>query len=88
MTKAPKKDRDIAARVRVVLSDLLGVQPENILDSDDLIEELSADSLDLVEITMALEEEFDLEIPDDHAERIHRVADIIAYIDRCTGGLG
>jgi acyl carrier protein len=53
--------------------------------SDRFIEDLGADSLDTVELVMAFEEEFNLEIPDKEAEKMQRVADVIAYLEKATG---
>ena len=58
----------------------LGVEPEKVIDSANFIDDLGADSLDTVELVMAFEEEFGVEIPDDAAEKILTVADAINFI--------
>lgn len=70
---------DLAQRVRSVIVDQLGVSPEEVTDGSSFIEDLGADSLDLVELIMALEEEFDMEVPDEDAEKIANVGDAIRY---------
>jgi acyl carrier protein len=68
-------------RVKKVVAEQLQVDPEQIVDEASFVEDLGADSLDVVELVMALEEEFDLEIPDEDAEKIATVGDAVRYID-------
>lgn len=68
------------ARVRKVIVDQLGVTPEQVTMEASFSEDLGADSLDTVELIMALEEEFDVEIPDEDAEKIGNVKQVIDYI--------
>ena len=72
---------DIAERVKKIVVEHLGVEPEKVVESANFIDDLGADSLDTVELVMAFEEEFGVEIPDDAAEKITTVKDAIAYID-------
>lgn len=68
-------------RVRDIVVEELGVEPEEVTMEASFLEDLGADSLDIVELIMAFEEEFDLEIPDEEAENIGTVADVVEYIE-------
>ena len=68
-------------RVREIIVDQLGVNAEQVTLEASFIDDLGADSLDSVELIMALEEEFDIEIPDDKAEKIKTVGEAISYIE-------
>ena len=70
----------IEARVRSIIADQLGVSEEEIRPDSNFIEDLGADSLDIVELIMAMEEEFDTEIPDEEAENIRTVGDAVGYV--------
>ena len=72
---------DIADRVKKIVVEHLGVDAEKVTDNASFIDDLGADSLDTVELVMAFEEAFGVEIPDDAAEKITTVKDAIAYID-------
>jgi acyl carrier protein len=72
---------DTAERVKKIVVEHLGVEPEKVTESASFIDDLGADSLDNVELVMAFEEEFGVEIPDDAAEKISTVADAIRFID-------
>lgn len=72
----------IEAKVREIIVDQLGVEPDQVTDKASFLDDLGADSLDTVELIMAFEEEFDLEIPDDEAEKITTVGETIAYIEK------
>jgi len=72
----------IAERVVRVIVEQLDIKPEEVTKEASFIDDLGADSLDTVELVMALEEEFGIEIPDDEAERIRTVQDAIDYIER------
>ena len=71
----------VADRVRAIIAEQLGVKLEEVTDSASFIEDLGADSLDTVELVMALEEEFGIEIPDEDAEKMSSVGDAIKYIE-------
>ena len=71
----------IVSKVKSIIADLLGVGEDEIKPESSLIEDLGADSLDIVELVMAMEEEFEVEIPDEEAENIKTVGDAINYIN-------
>lgn len=71
---------EIFERVKGIIVEQLGVAEENVNTDASFIDDLGADSLDIVELIMALEEEFDLEIPDAEAEKIVTVNDVVEYI--------
>jgi len=71
---------EIQTRIVKVICEQLDVEAEKVTIEADFIEDLGADSLDTVELVMAFEEEFDLEIPDDVAEKIRTVKDVIALV--------
>jgi acyl carrier protein len=68
-------------RVKKIVIEHLGVEAEKVTEDASFIDDLGADSLDIVELVMAFEEEFGVEIPDDAAEKISTVNDAISYID-------
>lgn len=67
-------------RVKTIICDQLAVEPEKVTPTASFIEDLGADSLDIVELVMTMEEEFDLDIPDEDAEKIKTVGDVVKYI--------
>ena len=71
---------DIAKRVKEIVAEQLGVEEALVVPEASFMDDLGADSLDTVELVMALEEEFDIEIPDEDAEKIQSVNDAIEYI--------
>ena len=73
---------DVAERVKKIVVEHLNVDAEKVTDAASFIEDLGADSLDTVELVMAFEEEFGIEIPDDAAESIVTVGDAIKFIDK------
>jgi|TARA_B100001105_G_C21992519_1_gene273787 acyl carrier protein len=73
---------DIEQRVRKIVSEQLGTDNDKIKNTSSFIDDLGADSLDTVELVMALEEEFDTEIPDEEAEKITTVQQAIDYINK------
>jgi|TARA_B110000037_G_scaffold216381_1_gene275434 acyl carrier protein len=73
---------DIEIRVRKIVSEQLGTEDDKIKNESSFIDDLGADSLDTVELVMALEEEFDTEIPDEEAEKITTVQQAIDYINK------
>lgn len=70
----------IFEKVKEIIIEQLGVEGDNITSDSSFIDDLGADSLDIVELIMALEEEFDLEIPDAEAEKVSTVNDVVEYI--------
>jgi acyl carrier protein len=74
-----------ADRVKKIVVEHLGVDAEEVTPEANFIDDLGADSLDIVELVMAFEEEFGVEIPDDAAEKITTVKDAINYIDEHQG---
>jgi len=71
-------------RLQSIVSERLGVDSDQVVESAEFIGDLNADSLDLVEVIMAMEQEFDLEIKDEDAENIRSVGDAVKYIDEHT----
>jgi len=74
-------NEDTIATVRSLIAESLGVSEDEIASNASFIEDLGADSLDIVELVMAIEKQFDIEIPDEDAERIATVQDAIDYIN-------
>ena len=72
----------VEQKVKEIIVEQLGVDPEQVIQEASFVEDLGADSLDTVELVMALEEEFDLEIPDEDAEKMITVGDAIDYIEK------
>ena len=72
-------------RVRDIIVNQLGVNAEQVVPEAKFMEDLGADSLDTVELVMALEEEFGAEIPDEEAEKLQTVGDAITYIEKIQG---
>jgi acyl carrier protein len=72
--------KPVEERVKEIICEQLGVEEDEVTPNAKFIEDLGADSLDTVELVMAFEEEFDLEIPDEDAEKIVTVGDAISYI--------
>lgn len=70
----------VPAKVKDIIVDQLGVEAEKVRMESSFIEDLGADSLDIVELVMAMEEEFDLEIPDEDAEKMKTVGDVVSYL--------
>ena len=69
-------------KVRDIVVDQLGVEPDEVAIESTFIDDLGADSLDIVELIMAFVEEFGIEIPDEAAEKIKTVQDVVSYIDQ------
>ena len=67
--------------IKEVVVEQLSVNADEVKEDSKFVEDLGADSLDVVELVMALEEKFDIEIPDDEAEKIQTVADVVAYVE-------
>jgi acyl carrier protein len=72
----------VADRVKKIIVDQLGVEEDLVTSEASFVDDLGADSLDTVELVMALEEEFGIEIPDEDAEKITRVKEAVDYIDK------
>jgi acyl carrier protein len=77
-----EKNKALVEKVKQIISEQLGVEEAEITPSSSFVDDLGADSLDTVELVMALEENFDLEIPDEAAEKIRNVQDAIDYIEK------
>ena len=73
---------EIAESIKKIVVEHLDVDPEKVTESASFIDDLGADSLDNVELVMAFEEEFDVEIPDDAAETIQTVGDAIKFVEK------
>ena len=71
----------VQERVKGIIVEQLGVNPEQVTPTASFIEDLGADSLDIVELVMAFEEEFSVEVPDEDAEKLQTVGDVIKYIE-------
>ena len=76
---------NVEAKVREIIINELGVEPEKVTPEASFVEDLGADSLDTVELVMAFEEEFGMEIPDEEAEQLQTVGDAIRYISEKAG---
>ncbi len=74
-------DNTIEQRVKKIIVEQLGVNPDQVTPEARFIDDLGADSLDTVELVMALEEEFGHDIPDEQAEKLQTVGDVIKYIE-------
>ena len=75
---------DIASKVKAIIVDKLGVDESEVVNEASFTNDLGADSLDTVELVMAFEEEFEIEIPDEEAEKIATVQDAISYIESAS----
>ena len=72
---------DTAERIKKIVVEHLGVEPDKVVEKASFLDDLGADSLDIIELVMAFEEEFGVEIPDDSVEKIGTVKDAVSYID-------
>ena len=79
------EEQSIEDRIMAIVVEQLGVKPEQVTPEAKFIEDLGADSLDTVELVMALEEEFGNEIPDEEAEKLTTVGEVIRFIDESQG---
>lgn len=75
----------VTERVKAIIAEQLGVKLEEVNESSSFVDDLGADSLDTVELVMALEEEFKIEIPDEDAEKMTSVGDAVKYIEEKAG---
>jgi len=71
----------VEQQVKAIVAEQLGVKAEQVTSDASFVDDLGADSLDTVELVMALEEEFEIEIPDEDAEKIQKVKDAVSYIE-------
>lgn len=71
----------IEPKVKKIIEEQLGVDPERVKSEASFIDDLGADSLDIVELVMAMEEEFEIEIPDEDAEKLKTVQDVCKYLE-------
>jgi acyl carrier protein len=78
-------DKSIETRVKDIIVDQLGVNADQVTPEAKFVEDLGADSLDTVELVMAFEEEFDIEVPDEEAEKLQSVGDVVTYITSQQG---
>ena len=76
---------DVSSKVKKIVADHLGIEEGKVTDEASFIDDLGADSLDTVELVMALEEAFDIEIPDEAAEGITTVGDAVKFIEEKKG---
>ena len=74
-------EKSIEEKVKDIIVEQLGVNPEQVTPAAKFIEDLGADSLDTVELVMAFEEEFNVEVPDEEAEKLQTVGDVVKYIE-------
>lgn len=74
------KESNVEEKVKTIICDQLAVEADKVTKTASFIEDLGADSLDIVELVMTMEEEFDMEIPDEDAEKIKTVGDVVKYI--------
>lgn len=72
---------EVAQKVKSIIAEQLGVKIEEVTDSASFVDDLGADSLDTVELVMALEEEFGIEIPDEDAEKMTSVGEAVRYVE-------
>lgn len=75
-------DKSVTEKVTDIIVEQLGVSADQVTPKSKMIEDLGADSLDAVELVMAVEEEFGIEVPDDEAEKLVCVGDIINYVEK------
>ena len=74
-------EKTVEEKVRDIIVDQLGVNAEQVVLAARFIEDLGADSLDTVELVMAFEEEFSIEVPDEEAEKLQSVGDVVKYVE-------
>lgn len=74
-------EKEIFQKLKTIVVDQLGVNEENVTMEATFVDDLAADSLDIVELVMTIEEKFDLEIPDSDAEKIVTIGDVVKYIE-------
>jgi acyl carrier protein len=74
----------VEERIREIIVEQLGVSADEAVNEASFIDDLGADSLDIVELVMAIEEEFGIEVPDEDAERMQNIGDVISYVQEKT----
>ncbi|HIY10370.1 MAG TPA: acyl carrier protein [Candidatus Anaerofilum excrementigallinarum] len=72
---------DVFERIREMLAEQLEIEPEKITMESDILEDFEADSLDVVDMVMSLEDEFGIEIPDEQVENLRTVGDVVRYVE-------
>jgi acyl carrier protein len=77
---------NLAARIRTIVAEQLGVEMAEVTPNASILDDLGADSLDVVELVMALEEEFDIEVPDEAVESIRTIGDMERYVTEHVAG--
>ena len=80
-----KAKANVAEKIKQIVAEQLGVDEGEVTPTASFVDDLGADSLDTVELVMAFEEAFEIEIPDEEAEKIRTVQDAIAYVDKKLG---
>ena len=85
LTTTTMSEKTIEDKVRDIIVEQLGVTAEQVTINASFIEDLGADSLDTVELVMAFEEEFGVEVPDEDAEKLQKVGDVVKYIEEKQG---
>lgn len=85
INKTTMSEKTIEEKVRDIIVEQLGVTAEQVTTNASFIEDLGADSLDTVELVMAFEEEFGVEVPDEDAEKLQKVGDVVKYIEEKQG---
>ncbi|MEM9081364.1 MAG: acyl carrier protein [Verrucomicrobiota bacterium] len=78
-------DKTNEQRIKDIIVEQLGVNEDQVTSEAKLLEDLGADSLDAVELVMAIEEEFGLEVPDEEAEKLGSLGEIVAYVEKAQG---
>jgi acyl carrier protein len=86
MEVANMTNEELFNSIKQMIVDQLGVDEETITEDSSFVDDLNADSLDMVELVMAMEQEFDIEIPDDVAEKVVTVKDAVEYVQNLTEG--
>lgn len=77
-------DSEVFERVRDLLAEQLDIDPSTITMDSDIMEDFDADSLDIVDMVMTLEDEFEVEVPDEAVENLHTVGDVVRFIEENT----
>ena len=72
---------DVFERIRAMLAEQLDIEEDKITMESDILEDFEADSLDVVDMVMTLEDEFGIEIPDEEIENVHTVGDVVRYVE-------
>ena len=77
---------NISEKVKGIIVEQLGVDQDQVTEDASFVDDLGADSLDIVELVMSIEENFDIEIPDEDAEKLQTIGDAISYVEERTAG--